>query len=72
MHRERFDQLRDQVRSANDGRGLPEALLHGNVLHVPDRTIIGKPAPGDQLEGIRARPAHRRLRLPDVGHLAQR
>ena len=34
--RERFEQLRDQVRSADDGQGLPEALLHGNLLHAPD------------------------------------
>ena len=26
--RERFEQLRDQVRSADDGHGLPEGLLH--------------------------------------------
>ncbi len=27
--RERFEQLRDQVRSVDDGHGLPEGLLHG-------------------------------------------
>ena len=33
--RERFEQLRDQVRSADDGHGLPGGLLHGNLLHAP-------------------------------------
>jgi Ser/Thr protein kinase RdoA (MazF antagonist) len=39
-HRERFEQLRDQVRSADDGHGLPEALLHGNLLHAPDHALL--------------------------------
>jgi Ser/Thr protein kinase RdoA (MazF antagonist) len=38
--RERFEQLRDQVRSADDGHGLPEALLHGNLLHNPDHALL--------------------------------
>ena len=33
--RERFERLRDKVRSADDGHGLPEGLLHGNLLHAP-------------------------------------
>jgi Ser/Thr protein kinase RdoA (MazF antagonist) len=37
--RERFERLRDQVRSADDGDGLPESLLHGNLLHAPDHAI---------------------------------
>jgi Ser/Thr protein kinase RdoA (MazF antagonist) len=43
--RERFDKLRDQVRSADDGQGLPEALLHGNLLHAPDHVIVGEQGP---------------------------
>jgi len=43
--RERFERLRDQVRSADDGQGLPEALLHGNLLHVPDHVILGERGP---------------------------
>jgi hypothetical protein len=43
--RERFEQLRDQVRSADGGQGLPEALLHGNLLHAPDHVIVGAHGP---------------------------
>ena len=43
--RERFERLRDQVRSADDGDGLPEALLHGNLLHAPDHVILGEQGP---------------------------
>jgi Ser/Thr protein kinase RdoA (MazF antagonist) len=39
-HRARFEQLRDQVRSADDGHGLPEALLHRNLLHKPDHALL--------------------------------
>lgn len=38
--RERFEQLRDQVRTADAGEGLPEALLHGNLLHAPDHALL--------------------------------
>jgi aminoglycoside phosphotransferase (APT) family kinase protein len=43
--RERFERLRDQVRSADDGQGLPEALLHGNLLHAPDHAILTNRGP---------------------------
>jgi len=43
--RERFDLLRNQVLSADDGHGLPEALIHGNLLHAPDHVIIGERGP---------------------------
>ncbi|HWD77944.1 MAG TPA: hypothetical protein VG497_03660 [Kribbella sp.] len=43
--RERFGTLLDQVRSADDGEGLPEGLLHGNLLHAPDHAILGKNGP---------------------------
>jgi aminoglycoside phosphotransferase (APT) family kinase protein len=44
-HRERFEQLREQVRSADDGHGLPEALLHGNLLHNPDHALVTDQGP---------------------------
>jgi Ser/Thr protein kinase RdoA (MazF antagonist) len=37
--RESFEQLRDKVRSADAGEGLPEALLHGNLPHAPDHVL---------------------------------
>ncbi|MFG1911172.1 phosphotransferase enzyme family protein [Kribbella sp. NPDC048928] len=43
--RKRFEQLLDQVRSADDGDGLPEGLLHGNLMHAPNHAIIGKNGP---------------------------
>jgi Ser/Thr protein kinase RdoA (MazF antagonist) len=43
--RERFEQLRDQVRTADDCQGLPEALVHGNLLHAPDHVIVSDRGP---------------------------
>lgn len=43
--RDRFERLRDRVRSADYGQGLPEALLHGNLLHAPDHVILGEQGP---------------------------
>ncbi|MGH6972686.1 MAG: phosphotransferase, partial [Caulobacteraceae bacterium] len=43
--RERFEQLRERVRSADDGQGLPEALLHGNLLHAPDHVVVAEQGP---------------------------
>lgn len=37
--RDEFEQLRDAVRSADDGDGLPEGLLHGNLPHAPDHVL---------------------------------
>jgi Ser/Thr protein kinase RdoA (MazF antagonist) len=37
--RAQFEELRDKVRSADDGDGLPEALLHGNLPHAPDHVL---------------------------------
>src|SRR3954462_1141217 len=37
--RDQFEQLRDKVRSADDGHALPEALLHGNLPHAPDHVL---------------------------------
>jgi Ser/Thr protein kinase RdoA (MazF antagonist) len=63
--RERFDQLRDQVRSADDGQGLPEALLHGNLLHAPDHVIVGEDGP----VAIQWKAAGRGPRLADFAYL---
>jgi Ser/Thr protein kinase RdoA (MazF antagonist) len=43
--RERFERLRNKVRSADDGEGLPEGLLHGNLLHAPDHAILTEQGP---------------------------
>ena len=43
--RERFERLRDRVRTADDGDGLPEGLLHGNLLHAPDHAIVSARGP---------------------------
>jgi Ser/Thr protein kinase RdoA (MazF antagonist) len=43
--RDRFERLRDQVRSADDGHGLPEGLLHGNLLHAVSHAIISDQGP---------------------------
>lgn len=44
-HREAFEQAREHVRSADDGDGLPEALLHGNLLHAPDHAVMSEAGP---------------------------
>ena len=44
-HREEFESARDAVRSADDGQGLPEALLHGNLLHAPDHAVVSEQGP---------------------------
>jgi Ser/Thr protein kinase RdoA (MazF antagonist) len=43
--RERFEGLRSKVRSADDGDGLPEGLLHGNLLHAPDHAVLTERGP---------------------------
>ncbi len=43
--RERFERLRNKVRSADDGHGLPEGLLHGNLLHAPDHAVLSEQGP---------------------------
>jgi Ser/Thr protein kinase RdoA (MazF antagonist) len=64
-HRERFEQLRDQVRSADDGHGLPEALLHGNLLHNPDHALLTDHGP----VAINWKAAGRGPRLADFAYL---
>jgi len=63
--RERFDQLRDQVRSADDGQGLPETLVHGNLLHAPDHVIVSEDGP----VAIQWKAAGRGPRLADFAYL---
>jgi Ser/Thr protein kinase RdoA (MazF antagonist) len=63
--RERFERLRDKVRSADDGHGLPEALLHGNLLHAPDHAILGKHGP----VAINWKASGRGPRLADFAYL---
>jgi Ser/Thr protein kinase RdoA (MazF antagonist) len=63
--RERFGQLRDQVRSADDGEGLPEALLHGNLLHAPDHVIVTDQGP----IAIQWKASGRGPRLADFAYL---
>ena len=35
-----FERLRDRVRAADDATGLPEALVHGHLLHAPDHPLL--------------------------------
>ena len=43
--RDRFEWLRERVRTADDGEGLPEALLHGNLLHAQSHAVLGDEGP---------------------------
>jgi Ser/Thr protein kinase RdoA (MazF antagonist) len=63
--RERFEQLRDQVCSADDGHGLPEGLLHGNLLHAPDHAVLGEQGP----VAINWKASGRGPRLADLAYL---
>jgi Ser/Thr protein kinase RdoA (MazF antagonist) len=63
--RERFERLRDQVRSADDGHGLPEGLLHGNLLHAPDHAVLTGPGP----VAINWKASGRGPRLADFAYL---
>ncbi|MEL6983276.1 MAG: phosphotransferase [Actinomycetota bacterium] len=60
-----LDQLRDQVRSADAGEGLPEALLHGNLLHNPDHALLTDSGP----VAINWKAAGRGPRLADLAYL---
>jgi Ser/Thr protein kinase RdoA (MazF antagonist) len=63
--RERFEQLREQVRSADDGHGLPEGWLHGNLLHAPDHAILTEQGP----VAINWKASGRGPRLADFAYL---
>ncbi|HUH80054.1 MAG TPA: phosphotransferase [Solirubrobacteraceae bacterium] len=63
--RQRFERLRDLVRSADDGHGLPEGLLHGNLLHAPDHAVMSKHGP----VAINWKASGRGPRLADLAYL---
>jgi len=63
--RERFERLRDRVRSADDGLGLPEGLLHGNLLHAPDHAVLSETGP----VAINWKASGRGPRLADFAYL---
>jgi Ser/Thr protein kinase RdoA (MazF antagonist) len=63
--RGRFEQLRDRVRSADDGHGLPEGLLHGNLLHAPDHAVLTEHGP----VAINWKASGRGPRLADFAYL---
>ena len=45
VDRPRFGELRERVRSADDGVGLPESLIHGNLIHAPTHVIVTPQGP---------------------------
>ncbi|MGH9171181.1 MAG: phosphotransferase enzyme family protein [Acidimicrobiales bacterium] len=63
--RKRFEQLRDKVRAADDGSGLPEGLLHGNLLHAPDHAVLSEQGP----VAINWKASGRGPRLADLAYL---
>ena len=63
--RERFERLRNKVRAADDGDGLPESLLHGNLLHAPDHAVLTKQGP----VAINWKASGRGPRLADFAYL---
>ncbi|NUR95432.1 MAG: phosphotransferase [Kribbellaceae bacterium] len=63
--RRRFEQLQDQVRSADDGDGLPEGLVHGNLLHAPDHAVMTENGP----VAINWKASGRGPRLSDLAYL---
>ncbi|HET9060641.1 MAG TPA: phosphotransferase, partial [Acidimicrobiales bacterium] len=63
--RERFDRLRDRVRTADDGQGLPEGLLHGNLVHAPDHVVLTERGP----VAINWKASGRGPRLADFAYL---
>jgi Ser/Thr protein kinase RdoA (MazF antagonist) len=63
--RGRFEQLRDQVRAADAGDGLPEGLLHGNLLNAPDHAVLSEQGP----VAINWKASGRGPRLADFAYL---
>jgi Ser/Thr protein kinase RdoA (MazF antagonist) len=43
--RDQYEELREMVRAADDGEGLPDALVHGNLPHAPDHVLRTKDGP---------------------------
>lgn len=63
--RESFENLREQVLSADTGDDLPEALLHGNLLHNPDHALLA----GEGPVAINWKASGRGPRLADLAYL---
>jgi len=63
--RDSFENLREQVRSVDAGDGLPEALLHGNLLHNPDHALLTNEGP----VAINWKASGRGPRLADLAYL---
>ena len=63
--RERFERLRDKVLRADDAHGLPEGLLHGNLLHAPDHAVLSEQGP----VAINWKASGRGPRLADLAYL---
>jgi Ser/Thr protein kinase RdoA (MazF antagonist) len=63
--RGRFERLRNRVRLADDGDGLPEGLLHGNLLHAPDHAVLTDQGP----VAINWKASGRGPRLADLAYL---
>jgi Ser/Thr protein kinase RdoA (MazF antagonist) len=63
--RERFERLRAAVLKADDGHGLPEGLLHGNLLHAPDHAVLSGQGP----VAINWKASGRGPRLADLAYL---
>ncbi|MGH9045524.1 MAG: hypothetical protein ACRDVP_11995 [Acidimicrobiales bacterium] len=63
--RQRYERLRHKVRSADDGHGLAEGLLHGNLLHAPDHAIVSESGP----VAINWKASGRGPRLADFAYL---
>ncbi|MEY2419332.1 MAG: hypothetical protein QOG90_2012 [Actinomycetota bacterium] len=63
--REVFEELRERVRTADAGEGLPETLIHGNMLHAPDHALMTD----DGAVGINWMAAGRGPRLHDFAWL---
>ncbi|HYD10032.1 MAG TPA: hypothetical protein VEA78_08010 [Acidimicrobiales bacterium] len=61
-----FEALREDVRSADAGDGLPEALVHGNLLHAPDHIVVER---GAGPVAINWRAAGRGPRLSDLAYI---
>jgi Ser/Thr protein kinase RdoA (MazF antagonist) len=63
--RDRFERLRRRVGSTDDAAGLPEALVHGNLLHAPDHALVTGQGP----VAINWKASGRGPRLADLAYL---
>jgi Ser/Thr protein kinase RdoA (MazF antagonist) len=61
-----FEGLRGLVDAADDGEGLPETLLHGNLLHAHDHAIVTDAGP----VAINWKASGRGPRLADLAYTA--